>query len=234
MRWICKCGSVAEERLDFCPVCGQTGFYSPVVQRPGRQIRSTSPAITGAQLMGRRTKRPQWPGAWRTLFPQGLQWPSLVLLWGKPGAGKSTLSLELATAFGGGNVIVLSYEQGLGPQYADLVRRIEVPEAMFAVPDSWTDVENFIRGYQLVVVDSLQASRVDAASWREVTVDQGAGLVLTSEVNLKGDVRGGLAAVHVCDVAIELPEYGKFAVRKNRAGPLHQGAWNHAMPVLQQ
>lgn len=224
MRFQCFCGSRADAPLEFCPTCGQMHSYYPIVDRPQIATLLSSPVLSGAALVQAAGNRVHLPGHWRAVFPEGVFLPCFILLWGTPGSGKTTLALNLAQAYTG-RVIVLPFETGLSQALAQLARRIECVAPDFCVPSEWDEIVTLIASYDLIVVDSLQRAGVDVEFWRAATVHQGKTLLATSEVNASGDVRGGLAASHLADVSIELPEYGRFIVRKNRAGGLYEGMW---------
>ena len=178
--------------------------------------------LTGAELAGRASRQVRPGGPWDVMLRDGIQVPCMVVVYGPPGSGKTTVALQMADAWAGRS-IVFPFEQGLGPALAQMVRRLEVLHPEFVSADTWPDVLEAMDGADLVVVDSLQRSATDPGDWRVATVDVGRTLILVSEVNASGEVRGGLAASHVADIAVELPEYGAFIVRKNRFGECREG-----------
>lgn len=222
MRWECECGSSAEGRVAWCPTCGRFGSYYPQVNRPVRPRQQGVVRMTAARLASRAQSNVRPTGLWSVLFPEGVQAPCMIVLYGLPGSGKTTLALQLADAWPDAS-IVFPFEQGMGPALSQLVRRLEVTHPEFVSVDTWSDVIDAMADADLVVVDSLQRSSTDPGDWRAATVDMGKTLVLVSEVNASGEVRGGLAASHLADVSIELPEYGGFQVRKNRFGQCKEG-----------
>lgn len=223
-RFRCDCGAVAETRIIYCPSCLRTGLYQPVVERPFMPRLRGAVTMTALQLQARGAKTVRLKGAWSDLFPGGVLTPFMSVLYGIPGAGKSTLALMLAEAWPGRSLFIPS-EQGLGAALGALVRRLEVTRPNFALFETCEQMAAGIGGYDLVVVDSLQRCGIDPAELRSLIVDGGASLLVTSEVNASGDVRGGLAASHVADAVVELPEYGVARVRKSRFGPCSDIRW---------
>ena len=162
--------------------------------------------------------REKLPGVWAALSPDGLPLPVMVVLWGPPGVGKSSLALMLADDWPD-RAIVLSFELGIGGAMAEYISRLEVTKPDISQPDTWEDVLDAVQAYSLVVVDTLQASSTDPTSWRGAIVERlGKTLVMTSQVNKEGEVRGGLAAGHEADISVELQRYGQAIVRKDRFG----------------
>ena len=227
MKFACyNCNRRFDARLEFCPTCGRTGTFSPVVERPGTRPPSTgAEVVTGAELIRGARGRTRWPGVWSVLFPEGLDLPSMLVIWGGPGAGKSTLTVELLAA-ARGRSLCLPYETGVhAPQLVSLVAQLEAVKVDFALPDMWEDILALVASYDVLAVDSLQMSGADPGAWRTAVVERGRTLILVSEVNAAGRVRGGVAASHLADVSVELPTFGRFAVRKSRSGALTEGVW---------
>lgn len=225
MDWVCSCGSVAGEHVAYCPTCGRIGSFFPLVRRPGSVTRQGVVRLSGADLAARASRSVRPGGIWDRMFVEGIQIPAFILVFGAPGSGKTTAALELADEWKG-RALVLPYEQGLGPALAQLVRRIEATRPEFALTSTWDETVELIREFDLVVVDSLQRSGVDPDDWRAAVVEEGGKtLLMTSEVNAEGEVRGGLAASHLADVSVEMTEFGLFEIRKNRFGKCGPGTW---------
>jgi len=175
-------------------------------------------------LLRRAGQAVQLQGSLGAVLDAGVQPPVMVVLYGLPGTGKSHMALGAADAWPG-RAIVLCFEQGLGPTLVDLVRRVEALRPDYAVADGWDEILELIAGYDLVVVDSAQAVEVTPSQWRAATVDMGRSLIMTSQVNAAGDVRGGLACGHIADIVVELLPERRFRVAKYRGGDLHEGTW---------
>lgn len=225
MDWRCQCGSVAGERIAFCPTCGKMGSFYPVVRRPGSIQRQGIVRLSGTDLAARASRSVRPGGVWDRMFVEGIQVPAFILAFGAPGSGKTTAVLELADDWPG-RALVLPYEQGLGPALAQLVRRIEATRPEYVLTSTWEETIEVMQDFDLIVVDSLQRSGVDPDDWRSAVVEEGGkALLVTSEVNSEGEVRGGLAASHLADVAVEMTEFGSFQIRKNRFGKCGPGTW---------
>lgn len=223
--WLCSCGATFSERLGMCPLCFRVNSFRPYVGLPGEGREPLPPEkVTAVELLRRSRRQTRPAGVWREVLPAGIQAPCLILIFGPPGAGKTSLALMMADAWSHPS-IVLSFELGLGPSLASLVARLEIMKPDFACVESWADIPRLVEEYDLVVVDSLQQASLMPDYWRRLTVDRGKLLILTSQVNSEGEVRGGLAGSHLADIVIELPGLGAFRLRKNRFGPIVRGTW---------
>ncbi len=179
--------------------------------------------------MARGSRNWIWPGVVRKMLPEGIGLPCMIVIWGVPGCRKSSFAMQAANdwcvARKKNSAIFLPFEMGMGVQLGDMVRRFEATEVHFRTVDTWADVLDTMKGYRLVVCDSLQASGADPDEWRSVTVDHGRSLILVSQANSDGGVKGGLAASHIADISIEMKQGGAYIVRKNRSGPCTEGLW---------
>jgi len=174
--------------------------------------------VAAADLADRARKPLQLGGVWQSLFPEGLLLPVFILLWGMPGTGKSSLALKLSEDWPGRSVF-LSFEMGIGNPLGVYLASINIRSTDCCQPTTWNQVLGLLRDYHLVAVDTIQASGTDSGAWRGAVVERmNRNLILTSQVNAQGEVRGGMAAGHDADVSVQQIEYGKAIVRKDRFG----------------
>ena len=213
--------------IGFCPTCQRSGQFRPLTRRV-HLSKPSSPIVKGVELVKRSSRNWIWPDPVKTLLPNGVGLPCMIVVYGPPGSFKTSFAIQAASAWcaeKGESAIMFPFEMGLGVQLQDMVHRFEATKMHFRMVDTWPDVLSTIEPYRLVVVDSLQKSGVSADEWRSVTTDHDKTLILVSQVNSAGDVKGGMSASHEADVAIELLPGGKFIVRKNRSGMCSEGRW---------
>lgn len=228
-----------------CPHCLSTGSVIAVADGPTRQT-----AVRSSQ-------RPQPlrdvtaldPPPWRTgvdafdkVLGGGLTPASVVLLWGEPGRGKSTLVLQVAAGCAPRRVTL--YVAGEEP--ADRIKARAERLGLDLNTRLWSqetraleDVEDAAQGAQVVVVDSIQALTAAAVSGRagshlqalecgarleQLARARAVAVVVTCHVGKEGDIAGPKALEHLADVVLELAGDPAEPLRilrasKNRFGP---------------
>lgn len=144
---------------------------------------------------------------------------SLVLLTGAPGAGKSTLALQLANC-SARPVVLFAAEERLGQSVGDRLSRLGIRREDFHVVGrgSVDELVAFCRRVHaaVLVVDSVSASTLLAHDLRaivnQLTLDM---LVGTVQVVKDGTMRGPRELAHECDLLVEV-EGGRWRVLKSR------------------
>lgn len=223
-----RCGAISDQALQVCPICWRYRGYEPVVTRPGAIGRVLDVPITTAQeLRADGQQRHTFPPPWLSLFPQGFLQPAFLVVFGVPGSGKTSLALTLGDAWPG-DTLYLPYEEGLGSTMREKIVRLSISHVHFAIPNNLDSLIQFAGRYRLIIIDSQQALGVEPAALRSMFLDNGQSLILVSQVNAAGDVRGGMASSHLADCSIECPAFGEFLFHKNRYGALTQGQWRDA------
>jgi len=220
VQFSCDCGAKADEHLPLCPRCGRVGSYMCVVTAPSPMPHAyPAEVLSAGQLRARAQMARALPPPWGELSPSW-QVPFLLLLWGCPGTGKTTQALRLADSWPG-RALFVAVEGGLGVVLSQMAARLELTRPHFVYPSTWDELVSAAADYDLIIVDSLQTIAATAESLRSELVDRAAkSLVLTSQVNAQGEVRGGMAASHLADVSAECVRFGEIVVHKNRFAPM--------------
>ena len=226
MNWRCRsCGSSADMRLEFCPLCETTGQYQPEVRPVNRAVTSDLLIVSGKTILARATGNRGLSGMWDRFMPEGIQTPGFYGISGGPGVGKTTAALHLCHDWPG-NALFLSIESGMGASIQGLMAMHEVYDFDMSCPCSWDQVVDASKlNYDLFCIDSLQRIQMHPDVLRSQFVDRGRNIIVLSQVNSSGDPRGGIAAMHESDVWFDLISYGRAVCLKNRWGALHEFEW---------
>jgi len=222
--FVCVCGAESPDRLIVCPRCNRYHSFRKKVYVPNRTVTSDLMVVSGKEVISRARSAKSFGGLWTKMFP-GIQEPFMVVLWGSPGVGKSTVGLMLAHDWDGPSMYY-ACETGVGPSISGLMVTHEVYNMDMSCPVCWDQMRESAAGYSLVVIDSFQSLRLDPNTVRSEFPGRGINTVIISQTSQDGSVRGGMAVLHDADVNVSLPEYGKFSVQKNRYGDLVSGEWN--------
>lgn len=217
MRYSCfYCGSIYSERVDFCTVCfsDKTVLHLPEKdskktyfdrkERRGAvaiaELRksSISKLVNGFEAFGR------LPSIWK------------MMVYGKPGSGKSTFSLKFASAYGR-RVLFVAVEEGLSESLKEKIFSWELVGDVF-ISDAQSrremnmDIEE-VRP-SLLVIDSISASQ-DNLIDSSIEVAQ----IWVCHSLKSGDYKGESSLGHVVDLIVRVEE-GKAKIEKNRFGKI--------------
>ena len=212
-----------------CWICDVS--LAPVaLSREGREITDspgpTPPVVTLAEA-ARPYLTERWvPEPWSKLLGTALPTGgSATLLFGDPGAGKSTLALALLgyAAAAGRNVLFIAAEMGPGPALRSIASKAGVlplsDRLQVAGAGGVRHVEELLAAAQpeVAVVDSLQSVRAEAGDisrWRTLTRH----LVVVAHVTTDGRARGGPPVEHRPDVVLKAVREKGLTVLKSRFG----------------
>jgi predicted ATP-dependent serine protease len=222
-----RCHTEYPEHLPFCPRCLTDGSVGPALRRRGADV-DREPELTTARALA--------AAHWTMLeIPAcaGLRVlkNALVLLYGEPGAGKSTLGLRMLDSIAGPVVAVMA-EEHLGPAVGERLSRLHIRRDDFHVlgRSSVDDLVSVVRRHhaRAVLVDSLTATSLLPEDVRHLIqrLDLGA-LFGVLQVNKQGEMAGRKEWSHEADVVLHV-DAGRWRVEKTRfqaelpSGAIHE------------
>lgn len=144
---------------------------------------------------------------------------ALVVVYGPPGAGKSTMLLRLLDGLKK-SVVYLSAEERLGPAVGERLARVGVTRADFHVvgQGALDDVVTLARRVRAVAlgIDSISATPMQPADLRPLAQASGVGLLAgTLQVTKAGLPAGANALLHEADVVLHVDGMA-WTVEKSR------------------
>ncbi len=159
---------------------------------------------------------------------------AMVLLWGRPGMGKSTMACRSLDTLQGGAVALVATESGVGPAVRELLVRTAVKREDFYVVGrgaSVDDVCRLLHDWKCVgaCIDSAQQSAWTSGELRHIlsVLPHLRVLFVTSQVNATGAPAGPTALLHECDVEIEVEDL-RWRVNKSRYEAIT--SWRPVLP----
>lgn len=226
-----NCGADSDDPLERCPACGAFATLLPFTPPPAPAPPAAVALSVDAGDVTRARARPLSTGseAWDKALCGGMVLGSTVVLYGQPGARKSTWAGAIADAIAcskpGARALFLSAEMPAW-QVREAVERIRAPRNLSIIGNE-TDAAALDRCLaevlrlrpRVVVYDSIQAFEVggqvagsDAAISAAVRLAKkyaaqlGHLAILVSQVNKAGQPAGPYRTIHDCDVVIELAQ----------------------------
>ena len=145
--------------------------------------------------------------------------PFTVMIYGTPGAGKSTFALQLVNYLANnfGRVLVLSTEEGITKSMQDKVKQHELisPNLIFA-----EHTENIIKmnliGYRFILIDSVNDARLSPENLKELRNKYPKTcFILIFQSTKAGEFKGNQSYLHDVDIQIKV-DNGKATTEKNR------------------
>lgn len=235
MTWVCCCCSAelvaeANERPAWCPACLRSGtLVRPTRRRITEAISAAAKPVSAADVVAQSWSLKRCPTT-------GLAWShgAMILLYGSPGGGKSSLALQMIAQVS--PVLIASLEEGAGPPLARRLALASMGGRRDVTVHPRPSLQDMLvaagRGHG-IVVDSISLSSLTPADLRGV-VDAGCPLLVgVLHATKAGDARGSLSLIHECDIVIQV-ERGHWKSEKNRYGPSGLGGSVRGVDPLNQ
>lgn len=210
------CGSYyASMTPNFCKRCCLSGLLQQVDYRPADFMApsvGSKSAFELTQLDQQTFGLPAYPEI--TVGPG-----AVILVGGPPGAGKSTLALNVAAASTPSAYLPL--ECGIGPALSELCRRLEVREKKlrFYLPKNVSEVFAIAEadGLKLLAIDSVNVSTIQPEDCTAMAKAHGVLVLALIQVCKDGGFAGSNRWVHEADTVISVADL-RWEVQKNRFG----------------
>lgn len=213
-----QCSTGYPAHQSFCWVCLSAGTIIVAPQRPPSAVAGELQAATARDLVAR---------AWTLIEPSA--YPSLrllrgalVVLYGPPGAGKSTMLVRLLDSLQT-PVVLFTAEERLGPTVGERLARLGVTRSDFHLvgQSSVDDLVAFCRRVRAhaLGLDSVTATTLTVADLRRVAHAAGVGVcAATLQVTKSGTAAGSNMLLHEADVVLRLDGLA-WTVEKSRYQP---------------
>lgn len=206
------CGTYYNGHQGNCVECFRTGSLMPVRSRPVASMLPAQRGFSAAELVRHNTRKVH-----SKAYPDiSLGVSSMVVVYGAPGAGKSTFALKFAAGFD--SSIYYSLEMGAGPLMADMLRRLDIrSQGLWVEPaGSAQRMLELAAGKEpCLVVDSGTICTVLPDDWQRVARENSKVVLVLLQVTKAGDFAGSMSWAHDADVVIKVDSM-KWVIEKSR------------------
>lgn len=147
--------------------------------------------------------------------------PFSMMVFGKPGSGKSTYCIKLAhhcAANMGKNVLYVAAEEGFGPTMKEKFDRLNAYHDNLHLTDEFP--QKIDKDYDILFIDSVHSLEIGPEQMDKLiqqVKDDGTALVFIFHSTKEGSYRGATTNEHLIDISTRL-EHGLATHEKNRYG----------------
>lgn len=237
MRWQCQgCGSTADQKLEWCSRCCDSSPFFPLLTPPATTLALNDTAVvTAKQLFQSAVQFRSLSESVSRVTGELPVAPSLVAVYGAPGAGKSCFALKLADAWVTSDkaglestVLYNSLEEGAQPSMAGKLRYLEIlnERILIVVRNNLTALVDLAQelAASLLVIDSVSFSALGAEDLARISREVPATVVYLMHQTKGGLARGSTSLTHAADVVIRVEQDGWWREKSRFSGPA-EGAW---------
>lgn len=215
MKWSCgECGVTYDEKMPMCSACWSQCIWPVPLQND--RVLWTSAGRRGIRRAGELRRPAGEYTRWKDLGKLPEHWKMLV--YGAPGAGKSTFASLLADDFRTG--LYVAHEEG-DESIADRVQRLEIANMYLSDAAKYTeilaDLEDLGGEVDILALDSITSMGLSVEKFSMLS-GQASRIVAVAQITKDGNFAGTQAYAHLADVVLEVSGM-QVRVEKNRYGP---------------
>lgn len=223
MNYFCvKCQSRYHEHVHYCHVCGAFKTVLVTSTRYADTLFRERLELEDASTLVKRDNQSFCSKAYSEIkFGD----KSLICIYGKPGAGKSTMLLKLLDGIEG-DTLYISLEEALSDTLVSKLKWLEITSKSFkcAYIRSLNELDSLLANntYTAVAIDSLTVSTLGVDDLRRIAVNYNLLVFFTLQVTKEGLPAGSMQNLHGADLIISVND-SRWAVEKSRYTGLLSG-----------